>query len=75
MAKNNKTDTEIRQDKTERIMNIIEGNNNLLNKFSYVFRCKDYEERTAGHCSPGCGKRHFECLAAGTRLYQRTETN
>ena len=27
----------------KRIMNIIEGNNNLLNKFSYVFRCKDYD--------------------------------
>lgn len=27
----------------KRIMNIIEKNNSLLNKFSYIFRCKDYD--------------------------------
>lgn len=27
----------------KRIMNILEGNNNLSNKFSYIFRCKDYD--------------------------------
>lgn len=27
----------------KRIMNIIEKNNSLLNKFPYIFRCKDYD--------------------------------